>query len=383
MNILSYILWSPVPEIFPNVEWGIIGNIRWYGLLFAMAFIVGQQVMSYIFKVEGKPDRDIETLTIFIVVATVLGARLGHVFFYEPARFLADPLEIIMINKGGLASHGAAFGIILGIYIYSNYLIRIGFSKPRFVLKKKKREGQSFLWVIDRIVIVVAIGGCFIRMGNFINSEIIGKPSDNNLAVFFARNVIESFENDQNIDEVTIERDESGDNQNLLYPVKIIFTFENKDYQEAQIKSYLNRNIKNVLSNYEYVKQHINEPTDTPLKYSLSQTPAGVYQATVFTSAIPRHPTQVYESLTSLLIAILLFWMWSLKKAETPEGRLFGLFLILLFGLRFFHELFKENQVDFENSMTMNMGQLLSIPLILAGIYVFARSFKKQTPETD
>lgn len=383
MDILSYILWAPVPEIFPNIEWGIIGNIRWYGLLFAMAFIVGQQVMSYIFKVEGKPDKDIETLTIFIVVATVLGARLGHVFFYEPARFLADPIEIFMIQNGGLASHGAAFGIILGIYIYSNYLIKIGIYKPKFIVKKKKREGQSFLWVIDRIVIVVAIGGCFIRMGNFMNSEIIGKPSDSKLAVFFARNVIEHFEGDQNIDEVTIERDQSGENQDLLHPVKITIAFENRDYQEAQIKSYLNRNVKNVLSNYEYIKQHINEPPDTPLKYSLSQTPNGLYQATIYTSAIPRHPTQVYEALSSLLIAILLFWLWTLKKAETPEGRLFGLFLILLFGLRFFHELFKENQVDFENSMTMNMGQLLSIPLILAGIYVFARSFKKQPSSTD
>ena len=83
MEILGYILWAPVPEIFPNLDWGIVGNIRWYGLLFAMAFIVGQQIMSYIFKVEKRPDRDIETLLIYIVVGTIIGARLGHVFFYR------------------------------------------------------------------------------------------------------------------------------------------------------------------------------------------------------------------------------------------------------------------------------------------------------------
>ena len=197
MEILGYILWAPVPEIFPNLDWGIVGNIRWYGLLFAMAFIVGQQIMSYIFKVEKRPDRDIETLLIYIVVGTIIGARLGHVFFYEPMRFLADPIEIFMIQKGGLASHGATIGIITSIYLYSNYYIKIGFSKPFFTAKRKKRAGQSFLWVIDRIVVVVAVGGCFIRMGNFINSEIIGKPWDNQMAVFFARDVIDQFELDQ------------------------------------------------------------------------------------------------------------------------------------------------------------------------------------------
>ena len=206
MEILGYILWSPVPEIFPNLDWGIIGNIRWYGLLFAMAFIIGQQIMYYIFRVEGKPGRDIETITIFVVVGTIIGARLGHVFFYEPMRFLADPIEIFMIQKGGLASHGAAIGIITSIYVYSNYYIRIGFSKPFFTVKRKKRQGQSFLWVIDRIVIVVAVGGCFIRMGNFLNSEIIGKPSNSNMAVFFARDVIDQFEMDQNLEEVEIKK---------------------------------------------------------------------------------------------------------------------------------------------------------------------------------
>ena len=93
MAFYDFIIWSANPEIFPSLDWALIGNIRWYGLLFAMAFIIGQQIMLYIFKAENKPERDIESLTIYIVLATVIGARLGHVFFYEPARFLAERLR--------------------------------------------------------------------------------------------------------------------------------------------------------------------------------------------------------------------------------------------------------------------------------------------------
>jgi len=379
MDILGYVIWAPVPEIFPNLDWGIIGNIRWYGLLFAIAFIIGQQIIAYIFKVEGKPDRDIETLLIYIIAGTIVGARLGHVFFYEPARFLANPIEIFMIQKGGLASHGAAIGIIVSIWIYSLYYIKIGWSKPFFVCRKKKREGQNFLWVIDRIVIVVALGGFFIRMGNFINSEIIGKPYDGQTAIFFARDVIDQFEFDQNIDEVTIEKDNQiSDKSN---PIHIILKFQNNNYQENQIRTYLEGNVKRILTNYENVRIHIDEPENLPLDYTLNTNPDGSFTAVISTFAIPRHPTQIYEALTSLLIAVLLFWMWSLKKAGTPHGRLFGLFLIILFGLRFFHELFKENQVDFENAIPLNMGQWLSVPLILVGVYVFIRSFNKGDPE--
>jgi len=379
MEILGYILWAPIPEIFPNLDWGIIGDIRWYGLLFAVAFIVGQQIMAYIFNVEGKPSKDIETLTIYIVVGTIIGARLGHVFFYEPMRFLANPAEIFMIQKGGLASHGAAIGIILSIWIYSKYYIKIGFSKPAIIIKKKRREGQSFLWVIDRIVIVVALGGCFIRMGNFLNSEIIGKPSDSNIAVLFARDVIDQFELDQNIEEVEIVK--GSTTSDVPNPIEITLKFKNNDYQENQIRAYLEQNIKRVLTIYEDVNMHINEPEDRPLDYSLSSNPAGSFIAVISTFAIPRHTTQVYEALSSLLLAFLLFWIWTLRKADTPHGRLFGLFLIVLFGLRFFHELFKENQVDFENTIPMNMGQWLSIPLVLIGLYVFIMSYIKKAPE--
>jgi phosphatidylglycerol:prolipoprotein diacylglycerol transferase len=385
MNVLNYFIWSANPEIFPNLDWRIIGNIRWYGLLFAIAFIVGQQIIIYIFKKENKPEKDIETLTIYIVLATIIGARLGHVFFYEPSRFLANPIEIFMIQKGGLASHGAAIGILTGIYIYSNYLIKIGFSRPYFVLKKRKREGQNFLWVVDRIVIVVALGGCFIRIGNFINSEIIGKPTDEPIGVLFAWDIIDRFEMDNNVAKVKVmKRREDTAESELKYPIEIKIDFKKNNYQEKQLQSYIQNNFKYILTNYEYVRMQVNEPMDTPLDYRLDKNPDGAFTARIFTYGIPRHPTQLYESCTSLLIFILLLWIWFLYKEKLPYGRLFGLFLIVLFGLRFFHEFFKENQVDFESHIPLNMGQWLSIPLVIVGIYILAQSYSsKNLPGLD
>ncbi len=383
MALFDFIIWSVNPEIFPNLDWGIIGNIRWYGLLFALAFIVGQQIMIYIFKVEDKPERDIESLTIYIVLFTIIGARLGHVFFYEPERFLADPIEIFMIQKGGLASHGAAIGILLGIYIYSNYFIKIGFSKPRFVFKRKKREGQSFLWVVDRIVIVVALGGCFIRTGNFINSEIIGNPTGSSYGVVFARNIIDQFEYYRVVSDVKVEKAGNSTQTEAENPVRIIVDFERGDFQEAQLRAYIENQFKNMLASDTEIGMHVNEPADTPLQYKLAQTRGGIYRATMLTSAVPRHPTQLYEAGTSLIIFFLLLWIWYMMKDRTPKGRLFGIFLILLFGLRFFHEFFKVDQVEFEANIPLNMGQWLSIPLVAAGIVILLRSYRPQQQQTD
>ncbi len=379
MDILNYMIWSANPEIFPNLDWGIVGNIRWYGLLFAVAFIVGQQIMLYIFKQENKPEKDIETLTIYIVLATIIGARLGHVFFYEPARFLANPIEILMIQKGGLASHGAAIGILTGIYIYSNYLIKIGFSKPNFVFKKRKREGQNFLWVVDRIVIVVALGGCFIRAGNFINSEIVGKPTDDPIGVLFARDIIDRFESDTNVEEVNVIKASPDLSDSIRKnPIAIKIDFKRNNYQETQLHSYLQNNFKYILTDYEYVSMQVDEPRNTPLHYELNSNNDGSFSATIYTWGMPRHPAQLYEAFTSLMLCFLLYWIWALQKRDLPYGRLLGLFLVILFGLRFFHELFKENQVDFEATIPLNMGQWLSIPMVIAGIYILVQSYRSE-----
>jgi prolipoprotein diacylglyceryl transferase len=162
--LLAFIEWSVSPEIF-NI--GPI-SVRWYGFLFAMAFVAGYFIMIRIFNKEGRPSTDVEQLAIYMIFGTVIGARLGHCLFYNPSYYLTNPIEIIKVWEGGLASHGAAIGILIALHLYS-----------------KKKKGMTFLWIIDRVVIVVALAGTFIRLGNLFNSEIIGKPTDVSWAFIF------------------------------------------------------------------------------------------------------------------------------------------------------------------------------------------------------
>ncbi len=263
--ILSAIQWDVSPDI---VSLGPL-TLRWYGLLFASGFIFGQSVMSRIYRWENKPAEDLDKLMLYMVVSTILGARLGHCFFYEPDFYLSNPIEIFKVWKGGLASHGATVGILFGLYLYSRHV----------------RE-QSYLWILDRIVIVVALGGAFIRLGNLMNSEIVGLPTELPWGFVFVRN------------------DET----------------------------------------------------------------------------FARHPAQLYESLSCVLLFIGLFLYYKTMKEKTPAGRLFSIFVIVLFSLRIFYEFFKEVQVDFEKGMALNMGQWLSIPMVFVGFIAFFLSFRKQAP---
>jgi len=260
--ITAFIEWSVSPEIF---HLGSI-SVRWYGLLFAMAFVAGYIIFTWIFKKEGKPKDDLEQLAVYMIFGTVIGARLGHCLFYNPEFYLSHPIEILKVWEGGLASHGAAIGIIIALYLFS-----------------KKKKGYSLLWTLDRIVIVVALGGSFIRLGNLFNSEIIGKPAD--------------------------------------VPWAFIFT-----------------SIDNV----------------------------------------PRHPTQIYESLAYFFVFLILLFIYIKGIEKNRSGLLFGLFLVLVFAFRFFVEFLKENQSSFEAGMTLNMGQILSIPFVIAGIVFILRSFSQK-----
>ena len=273
--IFCSIDWNPNPEIFKIFEF----PVRYYGLFFAMAFLAGFQVMTYIFKKEGRPVEQADQLLLYAMVATVVGARMGHYFFYEFPLLQADPMRffIQMITPpfSGLASHGAAVGLFLAFYLYV-----------------RKNPNQSYLYVTDRMVIVASLAGFFIRMGNLMNSEIIGKPTD------------------------------------LPWGFKFF-----RDYE-----------------------------------FNPLGDPAMV---------VARHPSQLYEALSCLVIFTLLMWFWSKKKAKTQEGLMTGLFMVVLFGLRFFYEFLKENQSDFENQMALNMGQILSIPSVIFGLTVLFYSYKK------
>ncbi|MFA8301065.1 MAG: prolipoprotein diacylglyceryl transferase [Hyphomicrobiales bacterium] len=168
--ILNYINWDVNPDIF-SFNLPLLGDVtvRYYGLLWAVGFIVGYFIMLKIFKKEGIKVAVLDQLTTYMVLSTVIGARLGHVLFYQPAYYLKHPLEIFATWEGGMASHGAAIGILVGLYLFSR--------------KRKK----PYIWILDRIVIVVALAGMFIRLGNLMNSEIFGDVTNLPWGFYFRR----------------------------------------------------------------------------------------------------------------------------------------------------------------------------------------------------
>ena len=153
--LFNYVVWDVDPYIFH------IGSrpIAWYGLFWAMVFIVGYYIMKSIYKKEKLNDNQLDMLWMYMLISTILGARLGHCLFYEPSYYLSNPVEILKIWEGGLASHGGAIGILIGLFIYARKI-----KKP-------------YIWILDRIVVPVAIAGAFIRFGNLMNSEIYGEPT--------------------------------------------------------------------------------------------------------------------------------------------------------------------------------------------------------------
>ena len=273
--MLNYIVWRVNPDIFsiPPDVWLIGGlEVRWYGLLFALSFIFGYYFMQKMFRHEGISDKVLDQLTTYMIIFTIVGARLGHCFFYEPDYYLAHPLEILQIWKGGLASHGAAVGILTGLYFFA------------------RKNHKTYLWTLDRVVIVVALAGFFIRTGNLMNSEIFGDVTTLPWGFYFV------------------------------------------NYYDP-----------------EYT-------TD------------------------PRHPTQIYEGLSYLILFFFLYRYYWKHDGHPKEGMIFGYFLTILFSVRFLIEFIKIPQVGFEEHMVLNMGQWLSIPFILAGIFLLYWSNKKNEP---
>ncbi len=341
---LAFILWNVKPQIFQLGSF----EVRWYGLLFAMGFFIGQHILVKWYKSEGKSEKDVERITLYVVIATVIGARLGHCLFYEPAYYLSNPLEILKVWKGGLASHGAAIGILTGIYLYV-----------------RNTPGQTYFYVLDRLVILVAIGGGFIRLGNMMNSEIIGKEAD--LPWSFVYTYASEDRLKANfpgiIEKIEFRKDRKGSIENGKAPMLMkISLYEPVD--SIATRAFVE---SQVLSTVE-ADPELNKFLNIPEKPKFIAGAPGVGAVNIL--GVPRHPTQLYESFSYFLIAFLLYFFIYRREKDFPEGKIFAWFLILLFGIRFFHEFLKENQVGFEEGIAFNMGQLLSVPLVLTGIYL-------------
>lgn len=397
--MLSYLIWNGNPEIIALGPF----SLRWYGLLFALGFLISQQILYYIYRTEGKPEKDVDTLTVYMVIATILGARLGHVVFYQPEMFLEDPLGVFLpfqfspfrfTGFTGIASHGGAIGILLALWIYSRYSIT--FSKTDVALvdakdesgevkKKEKKglfitrrnkEGQSYLQVLDRIVILVALTGALIRTGNYFNSEIIGKPYNGPTSVVFTGRITEAImsegQESKPIDFMEIKKNKDLPAGQLgRVPIDIYLLFkpgttepEARRFVYSHVQFYLNR-----------LTDFVDEPAGNTLNFQLMTEPSGTLATRITTFGIARHPAQLYEAISCVLLFLVLLGIWFKYKKDLPEGRIFGIFMIILWTLRFSYEFLKENQVRFEDSLPLNMGQILSIPLVLVGVVVLIYSF--------
>ncbi len=356
--IISYFVWDPDPSVIPG--WS---RPPWYSILFAAGFIVSQQFMIYFFKKEGHKPELVDRLTVYMVLATIIGARLGHVLFYEPARYFSNPIDILKVWEGGLASHGAAIGILFALWLYA-----------------KKTPGQNYLWVVDRIVIVTALTGAFIRFGNLMNSEIGGMDSGSDSGIVYAwhtEELLSSLKVPVNSIDPYKPADRQGElTGNGIVPVNIAIEINKGSYSLDDLETTLNRDLKYALTKFESSKQYFAEPAETPLDLIIEDK-GSFYLATVRTVGRVKYPTQIYESITYFVIFLILFGLWYKYKARLPEGILLGIFLVTVFGMRFVWEFFKENQVEFEDSLQYNMGQLLSIPLVIIGIILIVRAMRK------
>jgi phosphatidylglycerol:prolipoprotein diacylglycerol transferase len=273
--MLSFITWTVNPEL---LHLGVL-TVRWYGLMWALGFLIGYAVEERIYKRENMPEGAMDKLFLFMVGFTIVGARVGHCFFYEWDYFSHHLFEVLYIWKGGLSSHGGAFGILLGLFIFSR------------VIKK------NYIWVLDRVVIAVALCGACIRLGNLFNHEIYGDPTSMPWAFSF-----------------------------MLHPL-------------------------------------------SPATTAFSE---------------PSHPTQIYEALYCLItFAVLMFLYWR-TNARNHKGLIFGIFLIGVFLSRYLLEFIKRPQEDFEASMLLNVGQLLSLPFVLLGVFLLVRvllRWRRRQPE--
>lgn len=337
-------------------------TLRYYSLLFALGFVLGYLIMKRIFQKEGIAIEKLDTLLTYVVVATIVGARLGHVFFYQWDYYSQHPVEIFKVWEGGLASHGAAIAIIIAMIIYS-----------------KKVIDKSALWILDRVVITVALAGCFIRLGNFANSEIYGDISNSSWEMVFTNPVRERIlvNYGDYIDAVDfIEKDEYEITDSLNYPLyDLQFQFGSKIPNHEVAERLVLTRLKPLL--VASAKEDLNLVI-TGSQLHWDDTIEG--QAYIEARGYPRSPTQIYEAFGYLLIFFILARLYLVADVRQRQGMLFGLFLILIFGFRFAIEFMKENQVVAEQGRSINIGQTLSIPAVLAGLY-FSIFAKKSTDE--
>jgi prolipoprotein diacylglyceryltransferase len=342
--------------------------------LFILGFVIGRFLVVGAYKREKRYDTTVDLQMLYMVFGILIGSRLGHVIFYEPEILSRGIQEIFFFWKGGLASHGAAIGILSGIALYS-FKIEINSFKINFI--DRLRRGYNYLQVMDRMIIAVAIGCALIRLGNFVNSETIGLQTHSNYGLLFVNPTEERI-----IQQLPFVKKvsfyETGDFYKVGQPLlntKIFF--DNEEYKEDRIKESVKKTLITLHPEKVYANSSIINPFKGQVKYKFKRNNSDFYME-YETVGVYRHPAQLYESLIYLIIGIIMFMVLYRYRINLRHGSLLAFFFITAFGGRFFLEYFKENQVKNEllelNNLlgiSLNLGQLLSIPFVLLGIYMF------------
>jgi phosphatidylglycerol---prolipoprotein diacylglyceryl transferase len=372
--MISYILWDESTELF---SWGQF-TLRWNGLLLFLAFIVGRQILVHIYKKEGKPAKDVDVLTTYLVIAAFIGARLGHVIFYQP-QLWAKPLAIFFpfefnpsfhfTGMTGFSSHGAVFGILFAVWLYS----------------LRKKTGQRYLQVMDSVSILSVWIAIPILIGSFLNSDIQGKPTGSAWGTVFIKPITDGLlklpccimrnpggKNPLNL-AIAKKANDVVDAEKGHYPVALYLFFK-QDVSEKTVDEFMLGDVKTYL--YDMSKIVV-EPGTEPLHYVIFKEPNGDFEVRVRTIGIARYPVQLIESASCLLLFAFIFWYWNTYKLNLTSGRIFGFCMTLFWMLQFAYEFLKEEQDSFLEGIELNTAQTLCIPLMLTGLAVLILSYRK------
>lgn len=341
-------------------------TLRFYQLLFASGFVLGYFIMRRFLRNEGHPDELLDKLLTYMVIATIVGARLGHVFFYQWDYYSQNPVEIFKVWEGGLASHGAAIAIIISMYLFS-----------------KRESKRSTLWILDKVVVTVALAACLIRMGNFFNSEIYGHKANSAIETVYTdlpRQALFRYWEDQ-IEAVEFTSlGEVQETDSLNYPTYTLSVHFKKGLAENAVQTLVNRQAA-YLNGFPDDDKNIIVPVEgSEVTIDFQNRDGGGINANFTVLGVPRYPTQLIEAFFYLIIFFILYSLYQ-RGVWKKEGVLFGLFLVMLFGFRIGVEFLKVVQVDAEKGMSFNLGQSLSIPLVLAGMFFVFRGLNKKEVE--
>ena len=371
----SYVIWGPDPVI---LRMGSI-EIKWYGLCILLAFLIGRQIGRYFYKRGGRPVEEVDNFCICLVCSALFGARLGEVFFYDFSYYLSHPFEALFpftltphfrfTGYQGLSYHGAILGSLLGTYIYANYSIGIRLFPPRLRWVRQKREGQSFLWLSTLLALGLMMG-FLVRIGNFMNSEIVGTPTKSSHGVLFTRDVTEGIkQRSKAIEDVKVHKSNTSTDQKAYQPITIEIIFKNINLEEEAVKRFLENSVKSQLVNNDYIGQHVYETPAQPLDYTLSRADNNAYIAQINTLGIVRHPVQLYESFAYFIILLLHFFWWIKRYKSLKDGTIAGSALAACYSLRFAFEFVKDPfNVLYDGFVTLTMGHLLSFLTVVGGV---------------